>query len=265
MEALAYTLAILIGISLGVIGSGGSILTIPILVYILDVDPVSATSYSLFIVGITSLVGGIRKAKASLVDFGMVLYFGIPSIFMVLVSRAFIVPNIPITVFHIGDFVMFKSTLIMVLFAVVMLMASFSMIRSAPTLEEGQQTEKKGFSVFFKGMMLGTVTGFVGAGGGFLIIPALVVSTKMPMSRAVGTSLFIVAFNSIVGFLGYQEIDEHPINWHLLLFFTMASIAGVFIGNEIAKRLPPLKLKVGFGYFVLLMGIYIFIKELFFT
>ncbi|MBE8713399.1 sulfite exporter TauE/SafE family protein [Sphingobacterium hungaricum] len=263
MEVLAYTLAVLIGISLGLIGSGGSILTVPILVYLLDIDPLLATAYSLFIVGITALVGGFGKAKNGLVDFRMVAVFGIPSIFMVLFTRSFIVPHIPAIMYHDEGFVLSKATFVMILFAVIMLFASISMIRNR-TEEELKNDQTFNYkSVFLKGIFLGLVTGMVGAGGGFLIIPTLVISAKMPMKKAIGTSLFIVAFNSLIGFLGFLEIDDHVIDWKLLCIFSLTSIIGIFIGSKIAKKIPGDKLKKSFGYFVLIMGFYIVLKEVF--
>ncbi|WP_239016380.1 sulfite exporter TauE/SafE family protein [Sphingobacterium corticibacter] len=262
MEFFAYALAILIGVSLGLIGSGGSILTIPILVYFLGIDPLTATAYSLFIVGASALVGGLRKAFEGMVDYKTVVYFGIPSIFMVLATRTFIMPSIPDVLFANTLCALPKETFVMVLFSLVMLLASFSMIRNRPQEDFVQHQQFNYVTVFFKGIVLGLVTGMVGAGGGFLIIPTLVVSARMEMKRAIGTSLFIVAFNSLIGFLGYWEIDDHPINWPLLLLFSFLSILGIFIGARIAKEIDGQKLKVGFGWFVLCMGIYIFVREM---
>lgn len=261
MELLGYTLAILIGVSLGLIGSGGSILTIPILVYLMGMEPLIATAYSLFIVGVSALVGGIRKAIDGYVNFKMVIYFGIPSIFMVLFTRAFIMPNIPDILWQYSDYSLEKSTFVMVFFAVIMLLASVSMIRNR---DEDQYIQNGAFdykTVFVKGLALGLVTGMVGAGGGFLIIPTLVISARMEMKIAIGTSLFIVAFNSLIGFLGYLEVDEHPIDWPLLSFFSTASLVGIFVGAWMAKKIDGNKLKVGFGWFVLVMGFYILIRE----
>lgn len=262
MEFFAYALAILIGVSLGLIGSGGSILTIPILVYFLGIDPLTATAYSLFIVGASALVGGVRKAIEGMVDYKTVVYFGIPSIFMVLATRTFIMPSIPSVLFPDTLCALPKETFVMVLFSLVMLLASSSMIRNRPQENFAQHKNFNYVSVFLKGIVLGLVTGMVGAGGGFLIIPTLVVSARMEMKRAIGTSLFIVAFNSLIGFLGYWEIDDHPINWPLLLLFSFLSILGIFIGARIAKEIDGQKLKVGFGWFVLCMGIYIFVREM---
>jgi len=263
MEVLVYVLAILIGISLGLIGSGGSILTVPILVYLLGIDPILATSYSLFIVGITALVGGLDKAVNGMVDFKMVAIFGTPSIFMVLVTRSFIVPHIPSIIFHYEGFVLSKASLIMILFALIMLVASISMIRNRKEEDLKIDSTFRYKEVFIKGLFLGLLTGMVGAGGGFLVIPTLVISTNMPMKRAIGTSLFIVAFNSLIGFLGFLEIDNHAIDWKLLSIFSITSIFGIFIGSKILKKISGDQLKTGFGYFVLIIGFYIIFKEVF--
>lgn len=259
---LGIVLAIFVGISLGLIGSGGSILTVPILVYIMAVEPVLATAYSLFIVGSTALVGGIKSALLKKVDFKTVLIFGIPSIAAVYLTRAFIVPHLPEVFFTIGTFEFTKSIALMLLFAIVMIMASISMIKPSKAVEDENSPMKYNFPlILLEGLLVGVLTGLVGAGGGFLIIPALVLLAKMPMKLAVGTSLFIIAAKSLIGFLGDLKGNQ-TIDWSLLLIFTFASIIGIFIGIYLSKKIHGAKLKTGFGWFVLLMGIYIILKEL---
>jgi hypothetical protein len=262
MEILGYLLAILVGVSLGLIGSGGSILTVPILVYIMGVEPVVATAYSLFIVGSTALVGGLQYAFQKKVDFKTALIFGIPSIAAVYATRLWLVPFIPKEVVTIGDFVLTKPIAIMLLFAVVMILASLSMIRPGKqnTADENQPMNYNYPMILLEGTVVGVLTGLVGAGGGFLIIPALVLLAKMPMKLAVGTSLFIIAAKSLIGFTGDLQGSE-VINWTLLSGFTFASVVGIFIGNYAAKFISGAKLKTAFGWFVLVMGIYIIIKE----
>lgn len=265
MIVLGYILAVLVGVSLGLIGSGGSILTVPILVYVMDVDPVLATAYSLFIVGATALVGGVQNARLGTVDFKTVLIFGVPSIIAVYLTRAFIVPFIPAEVFTFGDFTVTKPILLMLLFAVVMVAASVSMIKPSKAKTEDQGEKKLSYNyplILFEGSVVGVLTGLVGAGGGFLIIPALVLLAKMPMKQAVGTSLFIIAAKSLIGFTGDLG-GEMVIDWTLLGIFTAASVAGIVLGILLAKKIPGAKLKTGFGWFVLVMGIYIIVKELF--
>lgn len=261
-QLLGYFLAVLVGISLGLVGSGGSILTVPILVYILAVEPVLATAYSLFIVGSTALVGGIQSARLKKVDFNTAILFGIPSIIAVYLTRAYLVPCLPNTFFSINTFTLTKPIALMLLFAVVMILASVSMIRPSKILPDENTPLKYNYSmILLEGTLVGVLTGLVGAGGGFLIIPALVLLAKMPMKLAVGTSLFIIAAKSLLGFLGDLKGNE-IIDWNLLLLFTALSIVGIFIGIALAKKIDGAKLKAGFGWFVLLMGVYIILKEL---
>jgi uncharacterized membrane protein YfcA len=256
-----YLSAVLVGVTLGLIGSGGSILSVPILVYIMGVEPILATAYSLFIVGTTALFGGFQKAKQKLVDFRKVVLFGIPTILSVFITRKIIVPRIPEILFSTSVFTLHKSVFIMIIFAIVMIFASIRMIK--PLQIEIQEGEGKlnYAKIFIQGVLIGLVAGFVGAGGGFLIIPALLFLTKTPIKMAVGTSLFIVAAQSLIGFLGDLR-PEQNLNWNLLITFTICSIIGVFIGSYLSKKIEGEKLKTGFGWFVLAMGIYIILKEL---
>jgi uncharacterized membrane protein YfcA len=259
---LGYILAVFVGISVGLIGSGGSILTVPILVYIMAVEPVLATAYSLFIVGSTALVGGVQSARLKKVDFKTALIFGIPSIVAVYLTRAYLVPFLPETFFTFQSFTLTKPIALMLLFAVVMILASFSMIRPSKILVDEHVPMQYNYPmILVEGTLVGVLTGLVGAGGGFLIIPALVLLAKMPMKLAVGTSLFIIAAKSLLGFLGDLKGDE-SIDWNLLLIFTALSILGIFIGISLAKKVEGAKLKTGFGWFVLVMGVYIILKEL---
>ena len=261
-QLIGYLLAVLVGISLGLIGSGGSILTVPILVYVMAVEPVLATAYSLFIVGSTALVGGMQSARLKKVDFKTAIIFGIPSIVAVYLTRAYLVPYLPDEIFKIQSFVLTKSIALMLLFATVMILASFSMIRpSKIVIVENSPMVYNYPMILIEGTLVGVLTGLVGAGGGFLIIPALVLLAKMPMKLAVGTSLFIIAAKSLLGFLGDLKGNE-LIDWHLLMYFTTASVIGIFIGISFSKRVEGAKLKTGFGWFVLTMGIYIVLKEL---
>ena len=265
MEIIGYFASLVIGISLGLIGGGGSILTVPVLVYLFGVNPVLATAYSLFIVGTSSLVGSIPKYKQGLVNLKTALIFGIPAIAAVFVTRKFIVPAIPKEVFNIGDFVITKSILMMVLFAILMVFASISMIRDKKKIESEKLVEKQKFNypmILLEGAIVGILTGLVGAGGGFLIIPALVLFSKLPMKQAVGTSLLIIAAKSLIGFTG--DLSNYTMDWKLLLTVTGLAIIGIFIGDALSKKIDGNKLKKGFGWFVLIMGIYIIIKELFF-
>lgn len=265
MELLGYFLAVLIGVSLGLIGSGGSILTVPILVYVMGVNPILATAYSLFIVGSTALIGGVKSAFQKRADFKTVFIFGIPSIAAVYITRMWLVPIIPAELFSIGTLVITKSIGIMVLFSIVMIVASVSMIKPGKELDNDENTTLKYNYplILLEGTFVGLLTGLVGAGGGFLIIPALVIFARMPMKLAVGTSLFIIAVKSLIGFIGDLQ-GTQVIDWSLLGSFTGLAVFGIFIGIFLSKKISGDKLKKSFGWFVLVMGIYIFIKELFF-
>ena len=262
-QIVGYFLAVLVGISLGLIGSGGSILSVPILVYVMGVNPLFATAYSLFIVGSSALVGGIKKAINKEVDFKTVAIFGIPSIIAVFLTRSYLVPSIPEVIFSTGGFEFTKPIAIMILFAIVMIMAALKMMQANGAEKEHTTSIKhKYVKITIQGLIIGVVAGTVGAGGGFLIIPALVLLIRMPMKMAIGTSLFIVAVQSLIGFTGDLLLNA-AMDWNLLLLFTFCSVIGIFIGNYLSKKIPGDKLKVGFGWFVLLMGIYIIVKELF--
>lgn len=254
-----YFLALLVGISLGLVGSGGSILTVPILVYVLGLDAITATGYSLFIVGVTALVGGMRNALQNNVNFGIVFLFGIPSLVMAYLVRAFLIPAIPGTIFKTETFILSKALFLMVLFAAIMMLAAIKMIRS--TAPETTTINLSKGKTIISGIITGLLAGAVGAGGGFLIIPALVFLAGLPMKKAVGTSLFIIAIQSLAGFAG--DASGQAINWGFLLPFTGVAVSGIFIGILASRKIEGGKLKKGFGYFVLLMGVYIIIKELF--
>lgn len=261
-QIIGYILAVFVGITLGMLGSGGSILSVPILVYVMGIEPTLATAYSLFVIGTTSLVGGIHKAKQKLVDFNKVVLFGIPAVISVFITRKFIVPRIPNVIFTTENFTLSKSILIMVVFAFVMIFASVRMIKPLKEriISDGEKLNY--YKIATMGILIGLVSGFVGAGGGFLIVPTLLFFAKTPMKMAVGTSLFIVSLQSLIGFTG-DIMGNQIIDWELLQMFTLASIVGIFIGNFISKKVEEEKLKTGFGWFVLTMGIYIIIKEIF--
>jgi uncharacterized membrane protein YfcA len=259
---IGFAAAILIGISLGLIGGGGSILTVPVLVYILAVDPVLATAYSLFVVGSTSLVGSITYMQKKLVHYKTALVFAIPSFIAVFLTRKFLVPALPDPLFSVTSIEITKNVGIMVFFAIIMLAASFSMIagKKCKDCDENEPVKFNFPMIALEGSIVGVITGIVGAGGGFLIIPALVILARLPMKMAVGTSLLIIAAKSLIGFLG--DVSTQTIDWNMLLIFTGLSIVGIFIGSALSKKINEKILKTGFGWFVLVMGIYIITKEL---
>jgi len=261
MELLGYIAAIIIGISLGLIGGGGSILTVPVLVYLFKIDAVLATTYSLFIVGLTSTIGSYSYFKKQLVNIKTAIVFGIPSIVAVFFTRAFIVPAIPSNIGTIGNLLVTKSILLMLLFAVLMIAASYSMIKKqTKTVEIANEIQQFNYPmILLEGAIVGVLTGLVGAGGGFLIIPALVVLSKLPMKEAIGTSLVIIAAKSLIGFFG--EGGDTSIDWKFISILSTFAILGIIIGTQLSKKIDGNKLKPAFGWFVLVMGIYIILKE----
>lgn len=262
LELLGYAGAILMGLSLGLIGGGGSILTVPILVYLFSVDAVLATAYSLFVVGLTSLIGSFSHMRLGNIHWRTAIVFGIPSIISVYLTRAYVVPAIPDPVFHLGNAAVSKAHAILLLFAVIMLLASYSMIRKRVVMENNDEEPRYNYPlILLEGIVVGAVTGLVGAGGGFLIIPALVLLAKLPMKQAVGTSLIIIAAKSLIGFTGDLKGNQ-VIDWRFLLIFSLIAMVGIIAGSMLSRNISNEKLKPAFGWFVLVMGVYIIAKEM---
>lgn len=260
-DIVGYFAAGLIGIALGLIGGGGSILTVPVLVYLFHIEPTLATAYSLFIVGTTSLVGGVKSATKGLVDFRTAIVFAIPSFIAVYLTRRFVVPLLPDTLMTIGSFVVTKDIAIMIFFGLIMLAAAISMIRKKTTETNDDSPIQYNYPmILLEGTVVGALTGIVGAGGGFLIIPALVLFAKLPMRKAVGTSLVIIAAKSLIGFLGDVGSGQH-IDYGFIVIISLIAIAGIFLGTYFSKFIESGKLKSGFGWFVLAMSVYVIINE----
>lgn len=258
-EFLGYIGALCIGLVLGITGGGGSILTVPVLVYILNYNPIVATAYSLFIVGTTSGFGTIQNFKKQLVVPKTAFLFAIPSVIGVYLTRKFIVPGIPDIVFYFGSLRLSKETFLMLLFAVVMFMAAYSMLK---TQKDADLVDFKTSSlgiVIIKLFFVGILIGLIGAGGGFLIIPALLKFARLPMKKAIGTSLLIITINSLIGFSGDMQTQE--IDWTFLLSFTAVSVVGIFLGLYIQNKINEKHLKKIFGVFVLLMSLLLYPKE----
>ena len=259
---IGLVLALFIGVTLGLIGSGGSILTVPILVYVVGIDPLLATAYSLFIVGSTSAIGSIKNALEKNVNFKIVLLFGIPSLLAVFFTRSQLLPLLPDAFTLSNNVSISKSKLVMIVFSVVMFAASSKMIRKPR--QKNLATPKivtSALPLISQGLLIGTVSGLVGAGGGFLIIPVLVFFANLPMRQAMGTSLTIIAIQCLIGFTG--DLGQHHIDWILVLSFSAISVFGLFIGNRLSKRIIDGNLRQIFGWFILLMSLYIMFKELF--
>lgn len=259
MELVGYVAALAIGLVLGLLGGGGSILAIPILVYLFEVEPVRASAYSLFIVGITSAAGAYSKHREGLVNVRTGLAFGLPSIVSIFITRKWVVPAIPDVVLQVGDFLLTKRFLLLGLFAILMVLAAIPMIRTR-TERQPSGREKGTLPMIAQGAGIGFITGLVGAGGGFLIIPGLIFLTGLPFKTAAGTSLLIITLNSLVGFLG--DILNYSMEWAFLVSITGLSIVGMVIGSRISRQHKPVHLNRAFGWFVLIIGVYILLKEL---
>lgn len=259
IHLIGYIGALVVGLVLGLIGGGGSILTVPLLVYLLGYNPVVATAYSLFVVGTSSMVGTYQKYRKGLVDFKTGLAFSFPSFIAVYLSRRYLVPGIPDTIATFGNYSLTKDMSIMIFFAIIMLLASISMIKKGQESNQ-KSTKQPYYKTFIQGLTIGTITGLIGAGGGFLYVPALVIWANIPMKKAVGTSLIIVTVNSLIGFIG--DVQTLEIEWFFLLSFTLISIIGIIIGVFLSKYISGERLKKSFGVFTLLMAIYIIYKEI---
>ncbi|MDO5616385.1 MAG: sulfite exporter TauE/SafE family protein [Cruoricaptor ignavus] len=262
MEILGYFFAIIIGIVLGLIGGGGSVLGVPVFAYLFKLDVVTATTLSLFVVGITSSVGSIGFLRQGLVDFKTAFLFGLPSVLGILFSRRLVLPNLPEYIINRWGITLTKDMFLLILFALLMLFSSIKMIKKdRPRINKW---DRPNYTLLVsQGLLVGIITGLIGAGGGFLIVPALVMLLSVPMKQAVATSLFIIAINSISGFI--SSLDKITIQWQFLLFFTALSIIGILIGLALSKKTEGRKLKPMFGWFVLILGIWIIISELFFS
>jgi len=263
MVVLGYAAALGVGVSLGLIGGGGSILTVPILVYLFHIDPVQATTYSLFVVGLTSLAGAYSHGKKGNIQYKTALIFGVPSLIAVFIMRKWVMPAIPGHITTLGTWTITRSFLLMMTFALLMVLASISMIRNRPPVERANEDEDPGLSgqLAVQGTLVGLVTGFVGVGGGFLIIPSLVFLAGLPMKKAVGTSLLIMTLSSLLGVMG-DVTGKVSIDYTLLSIFSALAIAGILVGSHLSGVIQDTHLKPIFGWFVLIMGIYIFIHSI---
>ena len=258
MEILGYVGALFIGLVLGLTGGGGSILTVPILVYLMSISPVTATAYSLFIVGTTSTFGAIQNYRKNLVDIKNGFIFAIPSFIAVYLTRKFIVPRIPEIIIE-SPILITKNTFLMLFFAVIMIFGALSVLKKKS--QDNNNEEKRNLILIgIQTFTIGIIIGLVGAGGGFLIIPSLILFAKLPMRKAVGTSLFIIAMNSLVGFIG--DVQNLEIDWVFLLTFSAISVVGIFIGMYLTKYTNESQLKKIFAYFVLVMAAIILLKEM---
>lgn len=257
LEIVGLILAVLIGVSLGLMGGGGSILTVPLLVYFFHVNPFVASTYSLLIVGVSSLLGVIPYIKNKEYHIPAIVQMGIPSVIVVYITKYFLVPLIPDQLYIAGNYSVNSDQLLLVFFSLLLIVAAFAMIRKT---EASTHKKVSVIQLTSHGILIGFLTGLVGVGGGFLIIPVLVLVCEIPMKKAVGSSLIIIVLNAIIGLMAVKDFVSF--DQLLLVKISVLSIIGIVIGTLLSKRIEGGKLKRGFGWFLLIMGLAILFKEI---
>lgn len=247
---------------MGLMGGGGSILSIPILAYLFHFDEKTATAYSLFIVGSTAFVGGLRQMFGKLVSLKAVWMFGLPAVVGVTLVRRFVVPALPEVLFHLNGFGFTRRMFMFGLFAVLMVLSSYSVLFKTKYKISNKTMGAPEFHplIVTEGFFTGVFMGLVGAGGGFLIVPALMLIAKLPIKRAVATSLVIICINSLVGFF-LGDFKHLHIDWAFLLSFVAVSFVGILVGGYLSRFVKSEKLKKYFAYFILIMAVFIFLME----
>jgi len=257
---LGYLGATVTGIVLGLLGGGGALLSIPVLVYLFHIEPQLATSYSLLLIGITASSGAYQNIRKKLVDYNAALYYGVPSVIAVYAVRRWGMPNLPKVIFTLNGYSVDKNLFILIILAIVMFIAAYKMITSKAPDSEETEHEVDHVRLAFFAVLIGAFLGLVGAGGGFLMVPALMYFANVHTKKAIGTSLLLVAINSFIGFMG--DMRSHvQIDWTFFATFALFSVAGVFIGHYLATYIHNNKLKKYFGWFILVTAIFIVVKE----
>ena len=252
-----YFFCLFIGFSLGLIGGGGSILTIPMLVFFFGIDPVLSTTYSLFIVGLTAISGSIDHYRMRNIDYKTVLLFGIPSVIILFIMRRWLLGLIPTTIIRTDTWMLSKSLFIMIVFSITMLIAGWSMVRKKSfTHSNGRLSYSR---LVLQGCITGAITGFIGIGGGFIIVPSLALFAGLPMKRAIGTSLVIITINCLVGILGNLEVVA-SLNFIFLSILAILAIVGILIGTWSMRFIPDKQLKPVFGWIIILLSAVIFAR-----
>lgn len=268
MFTVASLCALLIGLTLGIFGAGGSILTVPVLHYLVGLDALAATSTSLIIVGVTALAAAILYAKQGKVHLPSGLAFAIPSIAGMALVRTLVMPQLPQQI-SLFDLAIDRDLLIIIPFSVVMLAAALAMVRNSskrltqqpePNTMPDTRSRPQMIPAILSGFIVGGISGFVGAGGGFMVIPALHLLLQLPMSSAVGTSLMVIAINSSSGAIS-DYLAGSPANYSLAALMSLLSLAGMLAGVKFSKRIDGAKLKRSFGYFLVAMAVVILLKE----
>ncbi|MFF7444451.1 sulfite exporter TauE/SafE family protein [Streptomyces sp. NPDC008122] len=249
MTALIVAVSLLIGVSLGILGGGGSILTVPILVYLAGQDTKEAIATSLFVVGVTSLAALIPHARAHRVRWRTGLLFGAFSMAGAYGGG------------RLAEYI--PGTVLLVAFALMMLATAFAMLRKP---RDGAKKTRSAHGdlplkhIAVEGLVVGAVTGLVGSGGGFLVVPALAILGGLPMGIAVGTSLLVIAMKSFAGLAGH--LSGVSIDWGIALTVTVAAVIGSLIGARLAGRIPQDALRKAFGWFVVVMGVFVLAQQI---
>jgi len=240
MNLLALLGASLIGLSLGITGAGGSIITLPVLVYLAGLPPKEAVGLSLFVVGAAALVGAIQRFRSGEIHLKAVLMFALSGMAGA-AGGAQLTPLV-------------SGRVLMVIFAVLMLVVAINMLVGTK-IEPDTKADCRPVRCLLAGLGVGVLTGFIGVGGGFLLMPALVKFAKLPLRVATGTSLAVISFNSAAGFVSH--FGEAPPRWTLALTFAGIAAAGVLLGSFFAKRLPVARLRQGFAFMVIITGSFV--------
>lgn len=261
LELFGYVGALIVGVILGLMGGGGSIITIPILTYLFHISPITTTTYSLFVVGTSASIGTLNNRNKGLIDYRVSIIFSIPAFLVVYAVRKYLMPMIPLEIINLNNFLITRDMVIMVLFAIIMILAATSMIRKRKLFGTSKSSDHHNYPlIILAGIVIGLLTGIIGIGGGFLIIPTLVLLLKIPMKKAVATTLLIISIKSFVGFIG--DIGNVVINWNFLLGFTAIATLGIVFGSNLSLYIKGEKLKRSFGWMVLLLSFYILYKEI---
>ena len=249
----------IIGIAIGLLGAGGSILVMPVLVYVLGISPLIATTYSLGIVGISSAIAAIRNAREQQTNWKVLFTFAIPAIISIMIMRAYIMPALP-KVLELGMIHISIESLSMIILSLLMLISAQRMM-SSKELQSHDIQEISLMALMFTGLMIGVLTGFTGIGGGFLIVPAMILIGHMNVKEAAFTSMILIAMNALPGFF-VDILNGKNLEWGLFTLLTIASVFGGYAGIMLSKRIRQDLLRISFGIIIALLALFILIKEL---
>ena len=259
-ELLGYFGALIIGLVVGLFGGGGSILAVPIFVYLFHLNPILATSYSLFVVGFSAAAGTIINIKKKLIDYRIAIIVSFPALFSVFVVRRYLISSLPEVILDTGSIYITTKMALMLLFSIVILLSSFSMLKKNKAVIAQKLNNTNYSLLLITGSIVGVLTGLVGAGGGFIIVPALVFFAGLKIKQAVATSLVIITCNALFGFL--SDITQVNIDWFFLTSITLISVLGIVLGSYLSNFINDMSLKKNFARFILLIALMIICNEL---